>query len=344
MSTQNRLKRAHWLEKVLLVSDLHLVDNPQESYRFELFPWLLDKVRQYDYPAVLILGDLTDHKDRHPASLVKKIINSITLLSEETNVVILAGNHDCIDPANHFFSSIFANIEGVSFIIEPTLIGTDLFLPHSRNPIADWEDISFDGVDRVFMHQTMNQSVVSNGTKIDGLPASVFRSCSAAIYSGDVHVPQKVGKVTYIGSPYHIHFGDKFKSRVLFLSSDNQQYNLRFNTISKHTLKIRNVDQLNFDSGILKKGDQVKVILTLPRSEFVDWESKRAEVYDRCDELGLVVFGVEVEEYKRKRLDSPDINFERLSATSKEILHKFCEKEKLSKAIRSMGEQFLDEV
>src|SRR5277367_5080261 len=88
---------------VLITSDIHLTDNPRDKYRWNLLPWLGEQAKKYQVDKIFILGDLTDSKDRHSASLVNAFVTSIIKLASECPVILLKGNHDYIDENTPFF-------------------------------------------------------------------------------------------------------------------------------------------------------------------------------------------------------------------------------------------------
>ena len=49
-----------------------------------------------------------------------------------------------------------------------------------------------------------------NGFSLEGYESKKMDKCSATIIAGDIHVPQLVGNVEYVGSPYRIRFNDAF--------------------------------------------------------------------------------------------------------------------------------------
>src|SRR5216684_1999102 len=103
----------------ILVSDVHFTNNPRDEYRWGLLPWLVEQVDNRSIDQVLILGDLTDHKDRHPSSLVTRLSDGLHDLGQHCAVVVLRGNHDAVDPNLPFFG--FVNkFPNVFFISEPT--------------------------------------------------------------------------------------------------------------------------------------------------------------------------------------------------------------------------------
>ena len=58
----------------LLVSDLHLTDNPRDEYRWGIFGQIDSVIQTYQPSCLVILGDLTDKKDNHSSELVNRLL------------------------------------------------------------------------------------------------------------------------------------------------------------------------------------------------------------------------------------------------------------------------------
>src|SRR5260221_13512060 len=101
----------------IATANLHLDDKPQHSYRWGVFDWLAKQKAG----GFLILGDLTDEKDKHSATLVNRMVAGIEKLRDQGDVYILMGNHDYIDPKYPFFDFL-NHMEGVTYLREPSRI------------------------------------------------------------------------------------------------------------------------------------------------------------------------------------------------------------------------------
>ena len=331
----------------LLTTDLHLTDKPQDAYRFELFRWLDAQVEENDVSALFILGDLTDLKDRHPSTLVNRVVDEIRGLASVVDVNILIGNHDYVDPSNPFFA-FMDHTKNVRVFLSPAVVEMSdngnilLLLPHTRNPMEEWAEFNFDKIDLdyIFMHQTVDGARASSGIKLEGMSLSIFKDHPARIFSGDIHVPQKLGRVVYVGSPYHIHFGDSFRPRVMLLNPDSGATDdLHFPCLQKHTLSIRSPEELLRLGDRVSSGDQVKIRLRLTRAEFVEWARLKEEVIVACEERGFQLFGIELEERVRAKLRDGDENksLPSLSASPKDTFYQFCAREDVDDYVKEIG-------
>jgi Calcineurin-like phosphoesterase len=328
--------------KLLITSDTHASDKARDAYRFGLFPWLKKQQEKYDADFTLILGDITENKDRHSSLLVNRLVEGLTSLRPP--VFILKGNHDCTDPNTPFFKFLNA-IDGLKFVINPTFNKTlgAAFIPHCA------DQATLDRAckqmppkpDYVVAHATFTGARAETGATLSGLSASPIELLRPrlGVYSGDVHVPQRHGKVTYVGAPYHVRFGDNFTPRVL-LVKDGQETDLHFDCPRKLTLTVRDADDITRNKE-LRRGDQVKLIIEMAREEAVEWQASKQRVLAACREGGLEVFGAELKINTMARRERVKLNDETNLRTPLEIMQAFCKAEGVASNIRAAGEELL---
>lgn len=277
----------------LLVSDLHLTAAPADDYRWALFPWLRHQIAAHKVRTLFIGGDITDAKDYHSAALTNRTARAlIDVAGCVERVVILRGNHDYLRDNHTFFE--FLNLwPNIQYIIKPEDLSATgesiLMLPYSRNPASDWHGLPLADYHYLFMHQTLAGSVSSNGQKMEGDLMPELHKVGK-IWSGDIHVPQVIGPVEYIGSPYPVHFGDSFRGRAVLLGSDGKPTTLRFPTIRRMSLKIDTMEAIVAKK--LAKGDQVKIELSMPASEAHEWKAIRREITDYVATTGAELHGL----------------------------------------------------
>src|ERR1700756_2997969 len=179
----------------LITSDLHFTANPRDEYRWALWPWLRKTCEKEGAHTLLILGDLTDAKDHHSAKLVNRIMREIEATRNcVERLIILQGNHD-YEATGHPFFAFLSALPGVTFASRPLDTSSEgeaaLFLPHTKTPLKDWSGFDWSMYHYVFMHQTVDGSIASNGQRMAGDAFPDMQS-AGKIYSGDIHVPQLV--------------------------------------------------------------------------------------------------------------------------------------------------------
>ena len=315
----------------LLITDLHLTDAPSTDYRWGLFPWLNEQIKKHHVRSLLCLGDLTDAKDNHSAELANRVVSAIASLNID-DITILAGNHDWLKAGQEYFR--FLNVlPNVQFITKP---GEDprnakpgheqaFYLPYSKNPKKDWAGLDFSHYDYLFMHQTLNGAIASNGQKMEGEELPSFKG--PKVYSGDIHVPQVIGGLTYVGSPYHVHFGDAFKPRCILIDKTAKEVDLHFETTSRVVVKVTSLREL--ERKRFKPGDQVKLRVELPESDSHQWSRIRREAVAILTEAHVEVHGVELIVNKANRRVVVGEGPTRSSYSPEEVILRFVDREEL---------------
>lgn len=325
------------VKNALVVTDLHLTSAVRDAYRFKVFRQLHAEIEKREVSSVWILGDLTDAKDNHASVLVNKIVTEIVGLSRRAEVKIVRGNHDGLDPAWPYFGFL-SHLDKVTFYAKPEVVREVLILPHSRSPAVEWKRYKFQDFACIVMHATVDGSVVENDTVMTSEVSSAwFKSATCPIYSGDVHVPQRVGKITYIGAPYPIRYGDKFPPRMLYLDSRMRETFIPLENIRRFLADIRSPDELEkLDA---RKGDQIKVRVHVREADLGKWAKLRREVTATCENAGLDVAGVELacERSQRASLKAKTV----AGLTPEAVFGKYVDRHRLPEAVVQIGLELL---
>lgn len=300
------------MQKTLFISDLHLDDDPRNIYRWKIFPWVIEnifdvttsKVKGSVPTSIIIAGDLTNEKDNHSSQLVNSAVTGIcSWLKYVEQIYILMGNHDGIDYNCPFFKFLGA-IPGIKYINSPTEIPNGsphhfLFLPHTKDPVLDWSGIDFSGKIAVG-HVTVDGAFAESGQMLPSSVESKIFDNAAVAYSGDIHKPQVVGNLRYIGCPYNVRYGDNFEGRVLTLdldSLDEQVFNTGF--LRRLSLTTSSAEDLAVRIDLLKQAEnikeaQVKVKLLLDYSNMGQMHSIVKDVKDIVKKAGFELRGLEI--------------------------------------------------
>lgn len=327
---------------VLIAADLHLTASPSDAYRWSILDWMWEQIEVEGLKTILILGDLTDAKDYHPSELANKLVAGVSRLASKCKVVILLGNHDYLKKGQGFFS--FLNcIPNVQFITEPT---EDLepgiscmLLPHTRTPAKDWAGMDFgQHYQYVFMHQTVGGAVASNGQEMNGEDVPPFPP-GPKVMSGDIHVPQIIKGVEYIGSPYHVHFGDDFAPRCVLIDRRYKHHDLTFKTPRRVSLKLSSLKELKRRVTALDPGDMVKLTLELPRSEIVGWSALRREARLVLDQAELKVESLRLSIARSER--RLDVKPDRRVLSDEQVIERFVLRDELGADALELGLELL---
>ena len=276
----------------LFVSDPHFTNKPLDEYRWALFPQLLQWIDKYQVEELWILGDLTDAKEGHDAIFVNRLTDAIAMLAEIVPVVILRGNHDYLVKECAFFEFL-RKIDGVYWIDKPTVLGEVICFPHSKNPKEEWKTLmgNLDDYEFAVFHQCFLGSKTSLGHILEGADFDLSHLKNCKPLAGDIHLPQTVRGIEYVGSPYPTTFGDRFLGRCL-LFRDGVKTQLHMATIQKCTLEISKVPELY--EARLYPDDQVKVRFNLSKEDRAEWTNIKQAIKDACKDLGVVLGGIEL--------------------------------------------------
>lgn len=289
----------------LITADLHLNSLERDLYRHDAQAEIRRLVKKHRVRWVIILGDLTDEKDFHSADLVNRVVNHIYELKQLVEmVVIVKGNHDYTDIAQTPYFAFLHRLDGVFWVGEPTpgaklathsstddkAFANDIFLPHTPNPDRDWEGINFKQWTHAYAHNTFAGAKGENGNQLNGASVSIFPK-NLTVLSGDVHVPQKIGPVTYVGPPYRIDFGDSFHPRVLLQYPDGQVLSEPMDGVRKYLIEVEADEDL---TGIevmeeLAVGDIIKVRVNLKEGEYAEWGKIKDDIQRWAKDNRLVV-------------------------------------------------------
>ena len=333
--------------RAVVVSDLHLTDRISDEYRWKVFEQIAEISNRLGVNDLLILGDLTEFKDYHSSLLVNKVVDFLYRLRKVSRIIqvrILKGNHDGVDTDTPYFK--FLNrIPWCTFYTEPTWeeIGkhTYLYLPHTRNPEKDWKDVPLGEASHIFIHGTVTGAVSETGRSLEGIPLSMFRGLRSLILAGDIHVPQRVGKlVEYVGAPYPIRFGDEFSPRAIVLDGTKTSSEPLKN-IRKATLRVTEDELPKKDLKGLGKGDRAKLVITLHESSLGDFHKIKKACAAQLEEIGVHLERVQLEKLQTvKPIPKPLLS--KSTRTDKEEFDLFCTRNKVDRRTREIGTELIE--
>jgi hypothetical protein len=320
----------------LLVTDLHLDDHPDNEYRWQIWEHILQAVIQHRIETVFILGDWVDRKDRFTARFINRLIDAVRGIAGRARLVVLRGNHDtAMAPPNYFDFMASHTIEGFEYVTSPRPFFSHLLLlPFTHHPKVAWADLKLADYKAAFMHATVTGAVVENGIQMENKNFPILPR-AVKFYSGDVHVPQTVRNVTYVGAPHPIKFGDSFPCRMLVLDADyNLILELPLTPPRKIMADIRDVADLATLSA--RHGDQIKIRFACPPSQIEHWGETEQQIIAWANEHGVTVAGTEIIVGARTP-DSVDPE-----QTPEAILRGFGEREGLTPELLQVGIDLLE--
>lgn len=326
----------------LAVSDLHLTDRPSDAYRWDLFPQLKDIIQKRAVEELFILGDLTEFKDYHSSVLVNRLVSALCGLLKDTGletIHILKGNHDGLDPDTPYFGFL-QQLPCCHFYAQPTKVGHRLFLPHTRDPDTDWSRVVFGDVAQVFFHGTVTGACSETGAKLSGISLDWFKRCKPGtlVLAGDIHQPQKVGPVQYVGAPYPVRYGDEFEPRaVLFGNGRTESVPLK--APRKVTLRVQASGEI--DGPALKAGDFVRVVLSLREAELGQFHELRAAVSAAAKEAGATLQKVQLDRIVEDKPEGPLFRIKSVARSPEDELRAYCRARNVQGTLLELGLELL---
>ena len=273
--------------RTLITGDLHLSHNPRDSYRFAFVEWFASLARKRKADRIIIAGDLTEEKDRHPAQLVNQVVEHVHALAKVCPVVVVEGNHDYKDEGHAFFKFL-SRIPNTRWISKPTVLPDNvLLLPHTNNYKRDWGDLSLRDYPTIICHQTFNGANVGFGRKLEGIPLDVLPKGSTT-FCGDIHVPQEMGQLVYIGAPYHVDFGDSYESRVIERNGVNWVGVDCSRLPQKRSWKL--TDGADLRKQVWNTNDLVEIKVEV--ADMSGWQKLRDQIHKQAEEKGVRVWAI----------------------------------------------------
>ena len=327
---------------VLISGDIHWSDQPRDAYRHEWVGWFLAQIKKHKAGGVVLLGDLTEAKDAHRGWLANKVVEHLANMAKLCPVIVLQGNHDYLgDPANAFFTFV-QRIEGLAWVSVPVAgkslpaavsmgLGASLFLPYTAQWERDWAfwlKSGFKGYEPIFAHQTFDGADVGYGRKLEGVPVDIFPE-DAMVIAGDIHPPQKLGPVTYAGSPFTVDFGDSFDGRILKLDG-RKLTSIKYDGPQKYLLEIADVNAL-LKLTYVCEGDILKVNVHVTDKE--KWAETKDAIMRWGEKRKVWVYSVVPVMQKAKQRVRGQVE----ARSDDELLGAFCKQRNLSESVAKTG-------
>ena len=334
---------------LIVTADWHLSDQARDFYRHDTIAAIPDIIKQKRASGCLVLGDLTEEKDRHSAWLANKVVEHLEAIGKPT--LVLYGNHDGVSGLLAFFEFI-GKIPGLTWVKNvtdardlpspwPELLGKCLLLPHTRDYEKDWFGIDFSAYPLILAHNTFAGSDVGHGRKMDGIPTSVFPKTSRVL-SGDIHVPQSIGPVTYVGAPYHVDFGDDYHARLILLEHEKRLVSVKSIALGdrpqKRLVTLDGPQDLKRRCNA-NRGDILKVRVRL--DDYADWPEVKKQVLDWGGKYGYVVHST-VPILSKKKTKTNHTHAQQTARSDKEVLEEFSERHGLDARTTKVGTRILE--
>lgn len=327
------------MKRTLITADLHQSDEPVNSYRLDFVDKeLLRLLEQERIERVIIAGDLTEKKDRHSAWLTHHIVKSLHQLARVAELFIVEGNHDFQDIDYPFFRFVerLDSEHAIHWISRPRLLDEGLLLlPHTSDYKRDW--VKLPRCQMIITHNTFHGAMSERGGKLRGIPLTALPR-NVQVFSGDVHEPQQLGMVCYIGPPYTIYFGDTFAPRVLLMDERSAVHSKPTKAPRKLLLELDYPwQEKQFDQ--TRRGDIVKLRITITQKEAPQWHEIRDAARSLTASRGCQVFAVQPILLRSSSRRGQSASRTITRKNDSELIRDYCSRLKLDRETMAMGLQ-----
>ena len=294
--------------KILVTGDWHFafdrVETPYESERVnKVLASLKNIVDTHQPDASIFLGDFAKGKQRVTYKGVARLLQGLDIL---TKSYILLGNHD-ISSESSLLSEESSQYKVIAkpLCIERTPKVDWLFLPYGCS-LDDMQKavagLNPQKIVYVFGHFGLNGASFGTGTPfvaIDEVPPSLFDVPNIKhIYLGHYHLRQTVGKVTYVGSPWQVTFGEEADDKYVLILTEDEAGILSEEWVTTdcndlETISVNDIPSLdkylriNFRSELERESFLAKY----PKAKIVQW------VFDEEEDIVSGKMGVSTDEF-----------------------------------------------
>lgn len=254
---------------MFLIGDLHfgVHVNSLEWFEYQkqyIYDVLIPTFKSYKDLGIPIsvwqLGDIFEHKMSLNVNILNKVIDmfrDIFEVVDEFNVVL--GNHDSyyIDKNDVNSPSILAqSFKNLNIYREPTLLMMNdkykfLLLPWMKSIEKLHDEIAATDANYLLTHIDINEFKYPSGVNVkDHIDPKVLQKFTA-VYSGHIHLNQKIGNTRYVGTPYSLDYSDLGDTKGIYILEffDDADYVEHFipNTISPEykSIKFHDLMEMN---------------------------------------------------------------------------------------------------
>lgn len=223
------------MSKIWILSDTHFGKSTNNTDKWlnmmidYFYNWFIPLLKQHKKPndKLFFLGDLYDNR----TSLNLKVLNAVVKLFEDLSKIIeihtLIGNHDAWGMTSEEITSVatIRNISNVFVYDKETILNMDnksiLMMPWTHGKNAEKEILEkYTGTDLLFCHSDLNgcrtQLYPTRPHSKTILDVNDFNGFDR-VYSGHIHIVQKINNFQFVGTPYHLDRNDVENIKGVFV-------------------------------------------------------------------------------------------------------------------------------
>ena len=303
---------------ILTVGDLHCKIDTIEEIR-QIGQELSKLIPIVKPKALFLLGDLSDGHEKIHLDPLNEICNFLSTLKDacaptNTKIYYIVGNHDSISHTlyltkSHAFNS-FKAWDGITIVDQPMLLKTEagVFVACPYTPNGRFvEALDILGRDNwinakaIFCHQEFLGASMGSYTSEHG---DTWDTSYPQVIAGHIHSRSQLqSNILYIGTPYHVSFGEsgpKSISLFSFDSSDMQETQYYLNVTQKLTIDITIEQAKTYE---VPPNTRVRINLSGKSSEFTAFQKTQEfkELKNKCKVIPKITDSVVVKDNAERK-------------------------------------------
>jgi DNA repair exonuclease SbcCD nuclease subunit len=310
----------------LLIADPHIglwsSSDVWHNTAIRLFQSIADVGIKRNIKKVIILGDFFDER-KFLSIKTLDVALTIAKILDIFDVFFIIGNHDAFYKDRILPTSlgIFSKHPNIIIIDEPYELNDMFLVPWGTKPSIEWYKY------RVILGHFEINGFPANDHYIFRSPLSLnvddFENCNW-ILSGHFHQPARKENIRYLGSPYHMSFGDTTGSRGFYVLEGTRLELIEFREAPKF-VKVHSGDQITEE---MIKGNIVKLIYSKDYGKIQN--NKILEAIQFLKPLQLHTDFARIPDDMAKERSEETVHLK----NNKEILYDFISKSKLPAHIK----------
>lgn len=223
---------------ILCIGDPHFkVSNPKETR--QLYFEIEKILNKYRFDLVVVLGDVLDTHERIHMSVHKRACEFLLMISRYVETYVLVGNHDRVNNQD-FMTDIhpFTGLERENLHIvwkTQKIKFSDKFIffvpyvpPGKFEKALEAESFDPETAKLIFAHQEFRGCKMGAIVSQEG---DEWPEDYPEVISGHIHDYQKLGNITYAGTPFQHGFSDSIDKKLMAIS-------IKENKIKKKRIEI----------------------------------------------------------------------------------------------------------
>lgn len=327
------------ITRVMLLSDIHYgvksggdntinyiqwMDMMDEYFNKFFLPLVENLKNDGEIPALIICGDFFDNRISIRLDVMNRAMDVVKKLASVMPVYMMVGNHDSYRSEDSLMNSlnIFRGIDNIEIIdtdrhLEMAGLAIDVF-PWTSNYKELTKKVKGSTSDIVLLHADINGlKYPSNVVISDGVDCKTVKDI--AIYAGHIHKRQRMGRITYIGSPYELDKSDIGNTKGVYVLAKHEGVVLEDWYENKVSPKFKNYTYDEFVKESVEHPENIKnnyVEITYEKSNKTDV----AKIMNNSEEYGCTSIKFN---YRDEAIETVELSEDKKNMTINETIEEY---------------------